>query len=94
MSRARKKTWVCVIGFILIILGAAKSYSAETASSPSTAKTKSASLDSAAIDKKLKEVLENQKQILANQAAILQKFDAIMEELRIIKVRATIRGGS
>lgn len=33
-------------------------------------------------------------QILANQALILQKFDAVMEELRIIKVRATIRSGS
>ncbi len=33
-------------------------------------------------------------QILANQATILEKFDLIMEELRIIKVRASIRSGS
>ena len=39
------------------------------------------------IEKKLDE-------ILANQAAILQRFDQVMEELRIIKVRATLRGGS
>ena len=29
-------------------------------------------------------------QILANQQTILQRFDQIMEELRIIKVRATL----
>lgn len=33
-------------------------------------------------------------QILSNQQLILQKFDAVMEELRIIKVRATLRGSS
>ena len=33
-------------------------------------------------------------QILANQETILQRFDQVMEELRIIKVRATLRGGS
>ena len=33
-------------------------------------------------------------EILATQQTILSKFDAIMEELRIIKVRATLRGGS
>lgn len=41
-------------------------------------------------EEKLREILKNQEQILANQATILQKFDAVMEELRIIKVRATI----
>ena len=41
----------------------------------------------AGLEKKLDE-------ILANQQTILSKFDAIMEELRIIKVRATIRSGS
>ena len=33
-------------------------------------------------------------QILANQETILQRFDQVMEELRIIKVRSTSRGGS
>ena len=34
-------------------------------------------------------------QILANQQTIFQKFDAVMEELKIIKVRATLhRSGS
>ena len=50
--------------------------------------------DHATVEKKLREILKNQEQVLANQATILQKFDAVMEELRIIKVRATIRGGS
>ena len=33
-------------------------------------------------------------QIIANQENMLQRFDQVMEELRIIKVRATLRGGS
>lgn len=32
--------------------------------------------------------------ILANQEIMLQKFDAVMEELRIIKVRSSLRSGS
>ena len=32
--------------------------------------------------------------ILANEEQIMKKFDEMMEELRIIKVRASIRGGS
>ena len=43
--------------------------------------------ESSRMEKKLDE-------ILANQTAILQRFDAVMEELRIIKVRATLRSGS
>jgi len=38
--------------------------------------------DVAVLEKKLN-------QVLANQQTILQKLDAMMEELRIIKVRAT-----
>lgn len=43
--------------------------------------------------KRLNEILDNQKTILANQQTIFQKFDAVMEELRIVKVRATLHGG-
>ena len=63
-------------------------------SSGSSAKKSPSKTEEADIEKRLKEILKNQEQILANQSAILQKFDAVMEELRIIKVRATIRGGS
>ena len=52
----------------------------------------SPSIDESSLEKRLSKVLANQEKILANQAEILQKFDAVMEELRIIKVRATIRG--
>ena len=62
-------------------------------SGPSSAKKADASdLDEVAIQKQLRQILKNQQDILANQTAILQKFDAVMEELRIIKVRATLRG--
>jgi len=46
------------------------------------------------MSRRLEEILDTQKTILANQQTILQKFDAVMEELRIIKVRASLRGGS
>ena len=44
-------------------------------------------LKTSAIEAKLDE-------ILSGQEAILGKFDAVMEELRIIKIRSTLRGGS
>jgi len=44
------------------------------------------------IEKQLNQVLKNQAEILQKFDAIQQRFDAVMEELRIIKVRATIRG--
>jgi len=37
------------------------------------------------------QILSKLNEILANQHTILQKFDAMMEELRIIKIRATPR---
>ena len=40
--------------------------------------------NTATLEKKLDEILQNQQ-------ALLKKFDAVMEELRIIKVRATAR---
>lgn len=42
------------------------------------------SASEAAIQKKLDE-------ILANQDAILKRLDEVMEELRIVKIRATLR---
>ena len=42
--------------------------------------------------KKLDEVLTNQATTRQQLDTVMQRFDAIMEELRIIKVRATIRG--
>ena len=42
---------------------------------------------SGGVDKKLDE-------ILANQETIFKRFDQVMEELRIIKIRATSRGSS
>ena len=47
----------------------------------------------AQLQKQVAKILANQETILQNQTAILQKFDAMMEELRIIKVRASIHGG-
>ncbi len=46
------------------------------------------------VQRVLNQILKNEEQILANQQTMSQRFDAVMEELRIIKVRATIRSGS
>ena len=69
---------------IQTVIGAALLVSAvialqHLASAQSTRDTKS---DSQVLEKKLE-------QILATQQTILQKLDDVMEELRIIKVRAT-----
>ena len=64
---------------------------AETGQS-STRRAGESGMDEAAVEKQLRQILKNQQDILANQTAILQKFDAVMEELRIIKIRATLRG--
>ena len=66
-----------VIGVVLV--AAAVIALQHLASAQSTRDTKS---DSRVLERKLEEVL-------ATQQAILQKLDALMEELRIIKVRAT-----
>ena len=42
--------------------------------------------------KKLDEVLTNQATIRQRLDTVMQRFDEVMEELRIIKVRATIHG--
>ncbi len=62
----------------------AKSHSLHTVEKESTAGS------DAAVIKKLNEILANQQTILANQQTIFQRFDAMKEELRIIKVRASI----
>lgn len=57
-------------------------------------KTSSENQQRTEIEKKLNEILKQQTQILQKFDAIEQRFDAVMEELRIIKIRATLRGGS
>lgn len=67
---------------------AAEESSSKSSRSPraaSTAKTQGEGGELARLEEKLDE-------IIANQQTILGKFDAIMEELRIIKVRATLHG--
>ena len=66
-----------VIGVVLV--AAAVIALQHLASAQSTRETKS---DSRALEKKLDEVL-------ATQQTILKKLDEVMEELRIVKVRAT-----
>jgi hypothetical protein len=78
-----------------ILLGTAAVWSANAedsskssrSSRAGTSKRGEGDLDASRIESKLDE-------ILSGQEAILNKFDVVMEELRIIKVRATLRGGS
>ena len=81
------------VGIALVVVVPAGSLAAEQRADSSSHKDEARTED-VAVEKKLREILKNQEQILANQTIILQKFDAVMEELRIIKIRATIRGGS
>lgn len=76
MVRAR---WSQVFVGLLLLAGAVSAGVHHRASAQTTRESKS---ESRSLDKKLDE-------ILANQQSILQKLDAVMEELRIIKVRAT-----
>ena len=73
----RRVVWgVLIIGAIAAMLGLATRSDAEA----ETARESRAA--SAALEKKLQEVLDTQQ-------LILQKLDAMAEELRIIKVRST-----
>ena len=74
---ARARGIQAVIGVVLLV--SAVIALQHLASAQSTRDTKS---DSQVLEKKLE-------QILATQQTILQKLDEVMEELRIIKVRAT-----
>lgn len=56
-----------------------------------TTTKKTDSTDLMRLERKVEKVLANQGTILANQQTILTKFDEVMEELRIIKVRATLK---
>ena len=73
--------WRRRYGLSLGLLIAALLLGAQAIQSATTPKGES-KLDAAMIDKRLTQILENQR-------AILKKLDAISEELRIIKVRAT-----
>ncbi len=53
--------------------------------------TSSSSADKEVSRSDLSQVQNKLDQVLANQQTIMQKFDAIMDELRIIKVRASTR---
>ena len=73
----RRVVWgMLIIGAIAIMLGLATRSDAEV----ETARESRAA--SAAIEKKLQEVLDTQQ-------LILQKLDAMAEELRVIKIRST-----
>ena len=69
-----------VLGLALLLGGGA--FAAETTATSITTST---------VAKTDPAVLAKLNQILANQEDILKRFDAIDEELRIIKVRASLR---
>ena len=101
----RSRTWFLLIGLgsigVSAVLLCHAVVSAEDATIPTRAARGSAkrtdasesTADEAKLERKLDNILANQQQVLANQQTILQKLDAMMEELRVIKVRATLRSG-
>ncbi len=79
----------CLMGIGLTALCSVTAFSATKAST----KTSSAGSSAEVSHSDLVQLETKLDQVLANQQTILQKFDAVMEELRIIKVRASIRSG-
>ena len=83
---------VGVLGMQLCVSGVSHAEDTPTrgpAARTTTKKTDSADLTR--VERKLEKVLANQDTILANQQTIVKRFDEVMEELRIIKVRATLK---
>ncbi|MBI3011836.1 MAG: hypothetical protein HYY58_05055 [Candidatus Omnitrophica bacterium] len=100
---ARRRGWVrrttilvgigLVIGVLSSRLSMGQDTKAQTRPAETTSTTAGTSTGGGAKDKDA-QLMKKLDQILANQQTILQKFDEVMEELRIIKVRTTIRTSS
>ena len=96
---AQRRVWVrraailFGIGLIAGFFSSRVSLGQDTETRPRAAQatSKIAETSSARSKDKDAQLMNKLNQILANQQTILQKFDAVMEELRIIKVRTTIR---
>lgn len=73
---------------------AAEEMAASSSAPRAVGRKPASSGDQAKVDRKLEEILKNQQTIIETQQAILKRFDAVMEELRIVKVRASAHGGS
>ena len=106
--RTRTFFIVIVCGLLSLSLGGPRGFSAYETEEDGTTTSSSDSSSSSRRQKmkpeeagtsKEEKILKTLNEVLANQATILQRLDTvmfrfneIMEELRIIKVRATIRG--
>lgn len=66
-----------------LVFGASESTKTRSTKISGRASSKD-TIDTAALERKLDAILEKQEEVL-------QRFDAVMEELRIIKVRATMQ---
>ena len=81
---------VGVLGLVIGSLGSSVLVAAETpANKPSAQSAKQPTQSDRARETRIEQKLD---QILSNQQTILQRFDQVMEELRIVKVRATMNG--
>ena len=83
------------LGVCLWSAAGSLAYEEEGAAKPSRSVLGGAKQTERSISSQAKNSIEKKlDEILANQQTILQRFDQVMEELRIIKVRATLRSGS
>ncbi len=98
--RARAVAMVLLVACLAATLGTwvsasdSEDVSRNSRSSRSTTKTSASKPNPGDERAELVHLDEKLDRILANEEQILKKFDEIMEELRIIKVRASIRGGT
>ena len=92
MRRSSVHSWPWRVARGLVIGGMVGSVAGLVLSAEKPVPTKS-SRSSAAVSELSPNIEQKLNDILAKQDAILSKFDAVMEELRIIKVRTTLRTG-
>lgn len=97
MGRSCSRRWLVIaaigVGLALVGVFSARGASAQE-SARKAATARPISVKNNVEEEQTKRLEEKLDRILANQTKILEQFDVVKEELRIIKIRATLRGGS
>ena len=94
MTRARSRPFrvVAAAGLVVAIsLGlwiGAETHAAEESSAQSSRSTRASSTSGSETGDDA--IIQKLNQVLAKQATILQRLDEVMEELKIVKIRATV----
>ena len=89
---AHPYTLAMAVGVLGLVVGSFRSSALVAAETPGTKASAQTTMQFTQSDRaRAARMEEKLDRILANQQTILQRFDQVMEELRIVKVRATAR---